>query len=66
MSTHIKCRICGKDIVLIPSAKQRSIATGQPESYFLGLFTTHPQCFIEKRRKDFHALVRRINNEGNL
>ena len=66
MTTHTKCRICRKDIVLVPSAKKRSIATGEPESHFLELFTTHPECFIEERKKDSHALVKRINNEGNL
>ena len=63
MTTHTKCRICGKDIVLVPSAKQRSISTGQPESYFLNLFTTHSECFLEKRKQDFSETISRLNNQ---
>lgn len=64
MTAHTKCSICNEDIVLIPSAQQRSISTGQPESYFLNLFTTHSECFIKERRKEFHELVIKLNDEN--
>ena len=63
MTTHTKCRICNTDIVLVPSARQRSIATGQPESHFLKLFTTHTECFIKEYKDDFSKLVNQLNAE---
>ena len=57
----MNCTLCGKSVVLIPSAKERAEKTGgQPEDY-IRLFTTHADCQIAKRNADTLALLNRIN-----
>lgn len=51
------CTICGKKIVLIPSAKERAAKYGgRPEDY-TRLFTAHAQCQIDKRNADTAELI---------
>ena len=60
----MKCTICGKPIVLVPSAKERSEKYGEPPSYYTKLFTTHTQCFLEKRERDTRELMKRLKEEN--
>lgn len=53
------CTICGKHIVLIPSAQERAEKYGQTPAYYTALFTTHAQCAIDKRNADTAELIRR-------
>ena len=53
------CELCGKPIVLVPSAKEREKATGMPAAYFVSLFKTHPSCALAKRAQDTRDLIRR-------
>jgi len=54
-----KCKICGEEIVLVPSAESRAKRYGgKPEDY-RAMFTAHPQCVIDKRNADTLALIRR-------
>lgn len=46
------CPICNKPITLTPSAGERSRQTGNMAEYYTRLFTTHSNCFIEKRKQD--------------
>lgn len=56
---HRKCRICGEDIVLVPSAEARAKRYGgKPEDYRL-MFSVHPQCLIDKRNAEVLDLIRR-------
>ena len=52
-----KCTICGKPIILSPSAKERSVKTGMPESYFKSLFTEHTECALAKRASEVSAAM---------
>jgi hypothetical protein len=61
----MNCTICGKPIVLVPSAAERAVKYGGKPSDYTQLFTTHSGCFIEKRSQDIVALMRRINQEKN-
>ena len=57
----MNCTLCGKPVVLVPSAKERAKkAGGQPEDY-TRLFTAHANCQIAKRNADTLALVRKLN-----
>ena len=52
------CTLCGKPIVLVPSAKERAERYGGKASDYEALFTTHSSCFIEKRNQDTLELMR--------
>ena len=50
----MKCTLCGKPVMLIPSATERASkdVTGRPASFYTALFTTHAACVLEKRAQD--------------
>lgn len=56
------CTICGKAIVLIPSASERARkdVTGKSAAYYTSLFTEHARCTVEKRSAESLALMQRI------
>lgn len=57
----MNCTLCGKPVVLVPSAKKRAEkAGGQPEDY-TRLFTVHANCQIAKRNADTLTLMRKLN-----
>ena len=53
----MKCDICKKEIILIPSAMDRAKKYGGKASDYTKLFTTHADCFIEKRNADTIKLM---------
>ena len=55
----MRCTICGKPIVLVPSAKERAEKYGGVPSDYTKLFTTHADCALRKREQDTIALIRR-------
>ncbi len=57
-----KCTICGKRIVLVPSAEERAArdVTGKSAAYYSALFKEHPECVIEKRERETRELMGRI------
>lgn len=57
----MNCNICGKPVVLVPSARERAEKYGGSPDDYTKLFTSHADCFIEKRRKDTAELMRRLN-----
>jgi hypothetical protein len=63
MSAHRKCTICGKPIILAPSAAERSRRDPQdrPPSYYLDLFTEHVTCAVAKRGRETLELIERRN-----
>ena len=61
MTTHRKCSICGKPIILVPSATKRAKQSVLPASYYLNLFTAHSDCLIAKRNQETSDLLRRKN-----
>lgn len=56
------CTICGKPIVLVPSAAERAAkdCTGKTAAYYTGLFTEHADCTLAKRAAGASALMRRL------
>lgn len=60
----MNCTICGKPVVLRPSAAERARKYGGRPIDYIRLFPTHGQCAIDKREADTLALMRRINLEA--
>lgn len=56
----MNCSICGKPVVLIPSAKDRAKKYGGDPSDYTKLFTTHAECAITKRNEGTLELIRRL------
>jgi len=50
----MNCTICGKPVVLVPSAEHRAAkdCTGKTAAYYRSLFTTHADCELKKRREE--------------
>ena len=59
----MRCRICGKPIVLVPSAKERAAKFGGKPSDYTALFTTHSECALAERAKGTSELIKRLNKE---
>lgn len=59
----MNCTICGKPIVLVPSAKERADKFGGKARDYTALFTTHAGCAIALREAAAVELMRR--NQGN-
>lgn len=55
---HRNCDLCGKPIVLVPSAAERARTSGHTADYYKNLFTTHTQCALDKRAKEASALMK--------
>lgn len=53
------CTICGRPIVLVPSAAERAARYGGKPSDYTALFTTHPDCAVEKREWETRELIAR-------
>lgn len=45
------CKYCNKEVVLVPSAQERSKKYGMPASYYTKLFQNHAKCELENRKK---------------
>lgn len=59
----MNCTICHQPIVLSPSAAERARKDMDPSHdarYYTSLFTEHTKCFLEKRAKDTHDLMKRL------
>ena len=56
----MKCTICGKPIVLVPSAEARAAAdvSGKSAAYYRNLFRRHAECIVEKRERETLELLR--------
>lgn len=59
----MNCSICGKPIVLVPSAKERARKYGGSPSDYVRMFTAHSECTIIKREADVLELMRRNNSK---
>ena len=58
--SHRKCTICGKDVVLVPSAESRAKKYGGTPQDYLDLFPTHASCAVQKRSADAVATMHQI------
>ena len=55
----MKCNICGKKVVLVPSARARAKWSGKPASYYTKLFPRHVECELAERERAITALLER-------
>jgi hypothetical protein len=62
----MKCTICRKAIVLVPSAAERAAkdVTGKTSAHYTGLFTTHSDCALAQRAKETSELMARSRKAG--
>jgi len=54
----MNCTICGKPIVLMPSASARAKKFGGKPSDYSKLFREHADCALEKRQHETSELCR--------
>jgi hypothetical protein len=59
----MKCTICSKEVVLIPSARERAAKHGGKPADYTKLFTTHAECAIAKYNDETLALMRQIRQQ---
>ena len=59
----MKCNICHKEVVLVPSAAERAAKYGGKAADYAALFPAHAQCILDKRAAEVSALTRRRNQE---
>ena len=59
MANHRLCLICGKPIILSPSAAERARkdVTGKTAQFFIDIFRTHSECELKKRAEGVHQLM---------
>lgn len=59
------CDLCGKPVVLSPSAAERAKkdVTGKSAAYYTSLFPRHAVCEIQKREAEVTELMRRKREE---
>lgn len=50
IGVHMKCSQCHKEIILVPSAKERSRKFGGNPNDYTRLFTIHTNCLLKLRR----------------
>lgn len=55
----MNCTICGKPIVLVPSAKERAKKSGGKPDDYTKLFTAHGKCQVHKREAEALELIRK-------
>jgi hypothetical protein len=55
----MKCTICQKEVVLVPSAQERAKKFGGKPSYYTRLFPTHSKCSLERRIAETKELIAR-------
>ncbi len=55
----MNCTICGKRIVLVPSARQRTKKFGNSPAYYTSLFREHAECALAKSKADTNELMRK-------
>ena len=57
------CTICGKPIVLFPSAEERARKFGGKPLDYTTMFDAHSQCTIDKRKADTLEVIRRNHTD---
>lgn len=48
----MKCNICGREVVLRPSASERARRYGGTPADYTALFPAHAECVVGKRRAE--------------
>ena len=56
----MNCKICGKPIILVPSAEERARKFGGSPSDYIKLFDACAECLIAKRSNESKELMRKL------
>jgi hypothetical protein len=56
----MKCSICNKEVVLVPSAAERARKYGESPAFYTRLFPTHSACALAKRDAAVRERMRRV------
>jgi len=57
---NMNCTICGKPVILVPSAAERAAKYGESPMYYTRLFPQHTDCFLQRRKEETSALTARL------
>lgn len=58
------CDICGKPVVLVPSAAERARKYGGTPAHYEALFPSHAECLVAKRDREARELMARLDAEA--
>ncbi len=61
-----KCTICKKEIVLVPSARERAARFGGKASDYTKMFTAHAACQVAKRSQESVELMRKLSKKISI
>ncbi len=53
------CDICGRPVILSPSASERAAKFGGTAAFYTNLFPTHAECALKKRATDTSEMMRK-------
>lgn len=58
----MKCTICGKEVILVPSAAARAAkdVSGNTAAYYTSLFPQHSDCMLQRRAAAVSELMSRL------
>ena len=57
----MKCSLCNKEIVLVPSAEERAKKYGGTAEFYRKLFTVHGECQVRKNKEESIQLMKKLN-----
>jgi hypothetical protein len=57
----MNCTLCGKPVILVPSAKERAKRFGGIPSDYTRLFQEHAECVIAHNKSEVAALIARLS-----
>lgn len=60
----MKCQICGRPVVLVPSAKERAKKYGGEPRDYTRLFPSHAECVLGQREVGTNELINRTRKES--
>lgn len=64
----MKCKHCGKEVVLVPSAAERAKkdVTGKTAAYYTSLFDYHAECTLKMRAEGVRELMQRKEKHNGI
>jgi len=59
----MKCKLCGTEIHLVPSASERAARYGGSPQDYTKLFTAHSFCVVAERSRQTLEFIEKRNNQ---
>ncbi len=53
----MKCKVCGEEVVLVPSAAERASTFGKTAKFYEELFPVHAECVLRQRTAETSRLM---------